>query len=173
MDIDAPEPVGHYHLTVPSFGVSFPLPYRVLFLVFLGVLLWALNLHLLHLLNIDTSWILAIRRRSASSLSPGGTHLALASSDDSSDDEAGEHAEGGSGWAKARDVYGAVYGLVGVIGAWCLGGWLLFRWLSGGEEEEEMDRWRALPFLTAAGVVAGVWMPYAGVWKRERVAFVQ
>ena len=52
-------------------------------------------------------------------------------------------------------------------------GWVMFRWLSGGEEEEEMDRWRALPSLTAAGLVMGVWMPYSGVWKRERVAFVQ
>jgi len=70
-------------------------------------------------------------------------------------------------------VYGAVYGLVGALGGWSFVGWFVFRWLSGGEEEEEMDKWRALPFLTAVGVVVGVWMPYGGLWRRERRAFVE
>lgn len=186
MDIDTPlelddSHVGHYHLTVPSFSTSFPLPYRVLFLVFFGLTLWAINLHLLNLLGIDTSWILGICRRRQSAPLPsgggGGGSLALADLSSSSEDsdEAGllGLGEGGNAWAKGKDVYGAVYGLVGAFGGWSLAGWLVFRWLSGGEEEEEMDKWRALPFLTALGVVAGVWMPYEGLWKRERRAFVQ
>ncbi|KAL7417724.1 EXS family-domain-containing protein [Mrakia frigida] len=182
MDIDTPVSSfpeedlthsGHYHLTVPSFSTSFPLPYRVLFLVFFGSFLWALNLHILNSLGIDTSWILGIRRRDAYA-SP----LVLSSDDGDNDGEEHElgllgEGEGGSAWAKGRDVYQAVYGLVGAFGGWSLMGWLVFRWLSGGEEEEEMDKWRGLPFLTALGVVVGVGMPYGGLWKKERRGFVE
>ena len=193
MDIDSPLEIslddsthshGHYHLTVPSFSTSFPLPYRVLFLIFLGTLLWALNLHILNSLGIDTSWILGIRRSSASTsqvvLPPSSSDDDGGSSDqdDQLESSAGllgvlGEGEGGSAWAKGKDVYGAVYGLVGAFGGWSLVGWFVFRWLSGGEEEEEMDKWRGLPFLTALGVVVGVWMPYGGLWRRERRAFVE
>ncbi|WVR04664.1 hypothetical protein IAU60_001675 [Kwoniella sp. DSM 27419] len=69
MDIDSPpsphdfeDPHStHHHLQLPGFSASFPLPFRVLFLIGLAQLLWAVNLHVLHILGLDTSWVLDLR----------------------------------------------------------------------------------------------------------------
>lgn len=44
-----------------------PLPFRVLSLISLGILCWAFNLHVLHILGIDTSFLLDIRSPSDAS----------------------------------------------------------------------------------------------------------
>ncbi|WWC67988.1 uncharacterized protein I206_101907 [Kwoniella pini CBS 10737] len=70
MDIDSPpspfnpdntQNSPHKHLELPGFSSSFPLPFRVLFLIGLAQLLWAINLHILSSLGLDISWILDLR----------------------------------------------------------------------------------------------------------------
>ena len=72
MDIDTPpNPIdtlpghGHTHgqLPLPEFSASFPLPFRVLFLIGLGIFLWAINLHILSWIGLDVPWILDFRER--------------------------------------------------------------------------------------------------------------
>lgn len=66
MDIDSPpsnsyddlplspaQHAGHSHINLPHFSASFPLPFRVLTLVGLEILLWAVNLHVLTILGVD------------------------------------------------------------------------------------------------------------------------
>lgn len=169
MDIGGtPPPTGANgaSLTVPSFSTTFPLPYRVLLLVGVGILLWALNLHILHLLGLDTGFILSVRSRT--------------SADGEADDlaEEGAISLAGAGSAKAtfarsRELIGPVYGLLGAYAAWTFGGWLVFRWIVGSGDQASVDAWRLLPLLTALGAVAGLVAPYEGLWKRERQAFIR
>lgn len=154
-------------LHVPSFSTTFPLPYRVFFLVGLGILLWAVNLHVLHFVGLDTGYVLGVRTRSSSE----------AEVEDNERAEEGAIALTGSTgkitYARSRELFGPVYGLLGAYAAWSLGGWVVFRWLVGADDQAKVDGWRWLPFLTALGAVAGLLAPYDRMWKRERVAFVR
>ncbi|KIR43059.1 hypothetical protein I307_04195 [Cryptococcus deuterogattii 99/473] len=194
MDIDSPPsnsiPDPHSHVTLPSFSASFPLPFRVLFLVGLATLLWALNLHLLAAIGIDISAVLDLRD------DPGGDgRISL-----EADDDGGERAEQGilsprgqplntAGIAltlnedtpmhpantriarpSANKLYGPMYKLFLMYCGWVGAAWVLFRSLSG-EEEEAMERWRVIPGLAMVGVVAAVAVPWRGVLERERAGF--
>lgn len=194
MDIDSPPsntiPDPHSHVTLPSFSASFPLPFRVLFLVGLATLLWALNLHVLAALRIDISAVLDLRD------DPGGDgRISLEPGDDG-----GELAEQGilsprvqppstAGTAltlnedtpmrptntrivrpSADKLYGPMYKLFLMYCGWVGTAWVLFRYLSS-EEEEAMERWRVIPGLAMVGVVAAVVVPWRGVLERERVGF--
>jgi hypothetical protein len=182
MDIDNPPSLPpiygddeHYHILVPSFSSSFPLPFRVLSLLGLALLLWATNLHLLHLLGLQTGWILSIPARLSSSSSGGYDVLDGADSEDEEGGAGGMSMLGGritGVWARSRELFGPVYGLFGWYTAWCLVGWGVFRWASGGQEEGELA-WRGLIGVTAVGVVVGFVMPYGRLWKRERMVLLQ
>lgn len=59
MDIDSPPAVSPTHapaLNLPTFSSAFPLPFRVLALIGLAVLLWAVNVHVLTVLGVDVGW---------------------------------------------------------------------------------------------------------------------
>lgn len=189
MDIDSPPsntiPDPHSHVTLPSFSASFPLPFRVLFLVGLATLLWALNLHVLAALRIDISAVLDLRD------DPGGDgHISLEDGDDGD-----ERAEQGILSPRvqplaltlnedtpmrpantrimrpsANKLYGPMYKLFLMYCGWVGTAWVLFRYLSG-EEEEAMERWRVIPGLAMVGVVAAVAVPWRGVLERERAGF--
>lgn len=161
-----PQGANSASLTVPSFYTTFPLPYRVLFLVGIGILLWALNLHILHLLGFDTGFILGVRSRADGD---GG-------SDDLAEDGAISLAGGSTtkaSFARSRELIGPVYGLLGAYTAWSFAGWLIFRWLVGGDDQDQVDAWRLLPLLTSLGAVIGLIAPYDGLWRRERQAFIR
>ncbi|CED82712.1 Predicted small molecule transporter [Phaffia rhodozyma] len=197
MDIDTPPvltPNPHTHLAVPSFHSSFCLPYRVLFLIGLGLFLWTTNLHLLHHLGIDVGYILAINSPSSSSSEALTTgRPVLPEVDDDDDDEEmtilggnpGDFFEsnvgggyssrerGAAGYARAGEIIRPLWGLLAVLVGWSLGGWILFIWLSGGTDQDKMNSYRILPLLTGLGVLAGTITPYGRIWRRERMAFVQ
>ncbi|OCF45854.1 hypothetical protein I317_00342 [Kwoniella heveanensis CBS 569] len=240
MDIDSPPspeyPTGtdaspHKHIHLPGFSSSFPLPFRVLFLIGLAQLLWAVNLHVLHLLGLDTSWILDLREEpdlvdpdsptitslaeegdielshqpvSASSNPSSASHQhshshsaarfrpGEISLDDEHDDQPDtpirprtRHSPNANGYLPSSSasssalpsgrilrppsskLHRGVYQLFLLYTAWCGGGWILFRWLSGGVAEE-MEKWRIIPGLLAIGVAVGVAVPWKGVGERER-----
>ena len=55
LTLNDPHHVGHTHLNLPAFSTAYPLPFRVLTLIGLEILLWAINLHVLTSLGIDAA----------------------------------------------------------------------------------------------------------------------
>ncbi|KAL7420046.1 protein-ER retention protein [Cryptotrichosporon argae] len=173
MDIDSPptdtySSVPHTHINLPTFSSSFPLPFRVLFLVGLAQLLWAANLHVLHLLGIDVAWVLDIRSDDPDppleldTLDPRNPHGALGEPDTPVRAAASPPLRVASG-----RVYQPVYQLFALYAAWVGGGWLVFR-LVTQSDHETMERWRWFVGVIALGAIAGVVTPWQGVGARER-----
>ncbi|TXT08953.1 hypothetical protein VHUM_02427 [Vanrija humicola] len=151
MDIDAPPDAAAEIITpleLPEFSAGFPLPFRVLFLVGLALLLWAVNLHVLHLLGLDSSWILDIR---------------------DSDDTANTPPPA-AGRPPSAKLYGPVYRLFLAYAAWCLAGWGAFRSLTG-DNTERMEAWRGLVGVIMLAPLAAALLPWRGIGARERRAF--
>ncbi|WVQ83274.1 hypothetical protein IAT38_005413 [Cryptococcus sp. DSM 104549] len=204
MDIDSPPSASfpeldpttpHKHLSLPSLSASFPLPFRVLFLIGLAQLLWAINLHVLHLLGLDTSWILDLREVDPDG-DPIGMHVGPGRGEagegielDDRNDRLSVASNGGSGGDLAREpdtpirpasgrvirpqsgkLHGPLYKLFLLYCTFVGSGWVAFRFLSG-EEPDAMEKWRIIPGLLAVGVVAGVAVPWRGVAERERAGF--
>lgn len=188
MDIDSPpsrggyDPhAGHKHLDLPVFSASFPLPFRVLFLVGLAILLWAVNIHVLHLLGLDTSWILEYREEPADDDPLAGAipleHVeadmleANGSSGPGNDDSSAR-----IGRLKKRPesskLYGPMYRLWAMYTAYVGSGWVLFRLITGGEADA-MERWRFLVGILSLGAIGAVLLPWRGVGEREREAMRQ
>lgn len=167
MDIDSPPtlpdstvtPPGHPHLNLPTFSSSFPLPFRVLFLVGLAQLLWALNLHILHVLGLDTAWILDFR-------DTGHETTEIELSEDLS-------RSNGARVVQARPesgkLYQPVYKLFLIYTAWVGAGWILFRMITGGEVES-MEQWRWFVGVVAVGAGVGAIAPWQGIGQKERKA---
>jgi hypothetical protein len=187
MDIDAPPDLSsdptvlphHTHLNLPSFSLSFPLPFRVLFLIGLAQLLWATNLHILHLLGLDTSWILDIKDP------PDGTRPSSTNGlidrqeggegEEGTMEELGIELEGGVGESKkvpSGSLYGPVYKIFLGYSVWVGLGWATFRWMTDGDGVK-MERWRGLVVIIALGAVLGVILPYRGIGERERMALLR
>lgn len=200
MDIDSP-PIdiggsdahaGHNHLELPEFSLGFPLPFRVLFLLGFAILLWATNLHILHLLGLDTSYILDFRDpdlptptpplpsagASAGGSGGGGGGRGRGAGTDTGGAEVyeldDEEQLGVQGQGRGRierppssKLYSPVYKLFALYCAWVGGGWLLFRWISGGEEDG-MERYRGLVGVIMLGTAMGAVMPWRGTGERER-----
>ncbi|WVW78401.1 hypothetical protein I302_100355 [Kwoniella bestiolae CBS 10118] len=190
MDIDSPpspfnpdvtQNSPHKHLELPGFSSSFPLPFRVLFLIGLAQLLWAVNLHVLHVLGLDISWILDLRddhdpdpppvgEEGEIELSvPGPKGTMTISLDDELEPDTPIRARQSERIVRppSNKLHGPVYKLFMLYGAWCGSGWVIFRLLSNGVEDE-MERWRVIPGLLWLGILAGVFVPWRGVGERER-----
>jgi hypothetical protein len=158
----------HSHLELPEFSLAFPLPFRVLFLIGLAILLWAINLHLLHLLGLDTSWILDFRDPDLSSSTAG--QVALEPDVESYELDVGTNSiDLGDKVERPSSgkLYAPVYKLFGLYTLWVGGGWILFTWVSGGIEEA-MEEWRGLVGVIMVGAVVGGVMPWRGIGERER-----
>ncbi|QRW08269.1 ER retention-like protein [Ceratobasidium sp. AG-Ba] len=136
---------------------SFPL----FLLIGLGIFFWATNLHVLHLLGIDTVWVLDLRRDKLPASSPP-TPLPTARSTDIPYDVSS---------LEAISLYKSVYKLFLAYGMWIGWGWVCFRWITGGVEKS-MDAYKLLPAFTAAGIVFGLVCPFNVLMKRERFRFL-
>jgi hypothetical protein len=158
---------GHTHLELPEFSLSFPLPFRVLFLVGLAILLWAVNLHLLHLLGLDTSWILDFRDTDVSP--PTGGDAETLEAGPESYELIGGNVDLGDKVERPASgkLYGPVYRLFVLYTLWVGGGWLLFMWISGGDEKG-MEECRGLVGLVMLGPALAGLVPWRGVGQRER-----
>ena len=192
MDIDSPpaplpDPhAGHNHLTLPPFSASFPLPFRVLFLIGLAQFLWATNLHLLNHIGLDTAWILDFRDQDEQGDDIPDLELdrlGPATAEDGEVDRppptiatttttAAAHGRKGSiSWMRPdhSKLHQPVYKLFLVYSAWVGGGWVLFRLLTGGDTEA-MERWRGLVGVIGLGAIIGAIAPWRGIGERERVS---
>lgn len=126
-----------------SLSASFPLPFRILVLVSLGAFCWALNLHVLHLMGIDTAVVLDIR----SSLNPN------------------EHIH-------PSTLYPPVYQLAACLAVWTGACWILgFQVLAGGNGESAVGKTVAVfSLLLAAGLL---FLPADRLKKTERMLLIR
>ncbi|KAG1723602.1 EXS family-domain-containing protein [Suillus paluster] len=134
-----------------SLATSFPLPFRVLFLIGLGILAWAINLHGLHLLGIDAS--------SALELHSGRIFLPTTSPPSRAH-------------SSARVSYMPVYRLFMTYATWCFVGWSFFR-LATHSNTILVDAFKYIPAVCSLGVLIALICPYEMCQKRERDLFFQ
>ncbi|KAG2119840.1 EXS family-domain-containing protein [Suillus discolor] len=132
-------------------STSFPLPFRVLLLIGLGILGWATNLHGLHLLGIDAG--------SALELSSGRTFLPTNSSSSRVS-------------LSLRLSYMPVYRLFAGYATWCFAGWSFFR-LATHSNTMLVDTFKYIPSLSSLGVLTTLICPFELCQKRERDMFLQ
>ncbi|EPQ57321.1 EXS-domain-containing protein [Gloeophyllum trabeum ATCC 11539] len=132
------------------FAVSFPLPFRVLFLVGLGILGWAANLHGLTLLGVDVS--------SAFGLSIHAGHTTPLPTD----------RQAGS---RFTSFHGPMYRLFISYSTWCFLAWSIFRF-SAGNDPMLVDVFKYIPGIACLGVLLLVICPFNVCQKRERDAFL-
>ena len=169
MDIDSPplqhDPISsHPHLSLPPFSASFPLPFRVLFLIGLAQLLWATNLHLLHYLNIDPAWVLDIHPPDT----PTSDHVELSALGLPPETPPHRHLEENAIGGPVA-LHGPVYRLFLVYVTWVGAGWFAFWWVTGGDVDV-MEQWRGLLGVIALGAILGAILPWQGPGQRERRA---
>ena len=176
MDIDSPPAAlpelahdphyGHNHVTLPPFSASFPLPFRVLFLVGLAILLWGTNLHILHILGLDTAWILDFRETDDKAVP-----LEVISHEDVGDvpPPRATRIASPTNRPTSKGLYAPVYKLFLAYTTWVGGGWLVFRVITGGDTAR-MEEWRALVGVIMVGAAVGVVAPWQGLGWRERTA---
>jgi EXS family len=153
MDIDDPnEPIGQ----LSPFSVAFPLPYRVLFLIGVGGLCWATNLHSLEALGIDTLHVLQIRgdKPSLPSSLYGRQYLP----------------HNISSLSYAHSLHPPIYRLLFVYFAWIAAGWLGFAYFTGGSVVD-LDTYKLIPIITWLGVIAATMVPVSTVLQAQRSLF--
>lgn len=132
-------------------ATSFPLPFRALFLIGLGILGWATNLHGLHLLGIDAPSILELQS--------GRGFLPTSSSPSRA-------------FPSVRASYTSIYRLFAGYSTWCFLGWSFFR-LATNSNVMLVDSFKYIPALSSLGVLITLICPYEICKKRERDAFLQ
>lgn len=132
-------------------ATSFPLPFRVLFLISLGILGWATNLHGLHLLGIDAP----------SALELHSSRVFLPTTSPSS-----------RAFSSTRAPYMPIYRLFAGYSTWCFAGWSFFR-LATRSNIMLVDAFKYIPVLSSLGVLTALICPYEICQKRERDAFIQ
>ena len=129
-------------------AATFPLPFRVLFLLSSGVLAWATNLHGLHLHEIDGPSALQLDRSPLPTIrSPTFKPVQSSLS------------------------YQPVYRLFFQCAAWCLSVWFLYRYLTL-HHAEYVDVFKYLPAVGALGLVICLVCPYDVLEVREREKFL-
>lgn len=141
MDIDTRTALVNALVYAP-FSTALPLPFRVVLLGGLGILAWAVNLHLLHLLGIDTAFALDFRI----------------------------HDKGRPQLAHPSTLYGPIYRIFFAYAAWAFTGWVVFRVACAGNMDS-MDDFKIIAVVTLSGIIFGVLMPFNAVSLRERRAF--
>lgn len=182
MDIETPPSsdaaVIDFDLPLPVFSATFPLPFRVLFLVGLAILLWAVNLHVLHLLGLDVSWVLDIRDGDDGDIGVDPDRHGTFEMDSGDDREPDTPLRSGTSSPApfgpvtrppSARLFGPVYRLFLAYTTWCLLGWGAFR-LMTGDDTRKMEKYRGFVGLVCAGPIAAALIPWRGGGARERRA---
>ena len=140
--------------TTESFGQSWPIPFRVLWLSFMTLVGFATNLHLLAFLGIDTSLVLDIRLDSG--VGAPVSHLPRAAAP----------------FVHPSRLYPPLYSLAALGLAWTAIGWSVFMKLTGGDPIE-MVRWRGVPAFVALMVGAVSIAPVNIMYRKQRFMFLR
>ncbi|KAG8871139.1 hypothetical protein FRB98_001013 [Tulasnella sp. 332] len=139
-----------------------PLPFRVLGLVGLGILCWATNLHILHLLGIDTANVLETRPDKLPLSLPPSPQPVL--SHDSSSSLGSSHQSSAS-------LHRPVYRLLIIYSVWVIATYVAFKMAINGDMKM-MDRSRSIATLASIGALTGLFCPFNILQKRERDIFL-
>ncbi|KAJ6587079.1 EXS family-domain-containing protein [Mycena vulgaris] len=135
--------------------LSFPLPFRVLALVGVGIFGWATNIHGLDLLGVDVVTAMDLRVDANSS----NSHLP-------------PHLSGGPKYPSHPSViYTAVYRLCAAYSLWCFFSWAIFRYLTYGNMGL-VDAFGYIPAISALVVLLVLVLPVDAFSKRERDKFL-
>lgn len=130
-------------------AATFPLPFRVLFLLSSGILAWATNLHGLHLHAIDGPAVLRLDRSPLPTTRPSGLkHVPQPSL-----------------------PHRPVYRLFLYSAAWCISIWFIYRY-STLHHAEYVDVFKYLPAVGALGLVIGLVCPFDVLELHEREKFL-
>jgi hypothetical protein len=128
---------------------SFPLPYRVLCLIGLGMLGWAINLHVLDSCGVDVISTMALRTETSSVYRfPTFNH------------------------SKAVAVYRSTYHLYLSYSGFCLASWTLFRLTTRGDPSL-VDKYGCIPVITAMAIIFLLLCPFDILVKSEREKFTR
>ena len=147
MDIGTEVPVD----TNSQFSIAFPLPYRCLVLVGIGILGWATNLQGLYFLGIDTGYALNIRSASSGLRTRDG----LAAT-----------------FAHPSTLYKPVYRLFAVYAVLLFTSWLLF-FLSSTGATPSTDSVKFIPSLTIISLLILLVAPLSILHRHERTTFLR
>jgi hypothetical protein len=137
-----------------SSAAVFPLPFRVLFLICLGILGWAMNLHCLHSLDIDATSILDVRLPDHAQnplptiRTAGFKHLPHPST-----------------------TYSSIYRLFAFYSVWCFALWCLYRFATY-QNTLAVDVFKYLPAVAALGLVISLVCPFDILEAPLRDAFI-
>jgi hypothetical protein len=133
-----------------SWGVVFPLPFRVLFLAGLGILGWGTNLHFLKLMGIDVVTAMDLRvDRHLNGRRPGSFRTI----------------------ADVTPLYEAVYRIFSVYCLWYTLSWATFRLATHGSPED-VDGYNFIPALSALVVLVVLFCPLNICYRDERRKFL-
>lgn len=147
MDIDTELPLD----TNSHFSIVFPLPYRCLCLVGIGILGWASNLQGLYFLGIDTGYALNIRSTNTGLRTREG----LATT-----------------FAHPSTLYKPVYRLFLIYAVITLTSWLFF-FLSSSGASPTTDSVKFIPSLTIISLLILLMAPWSILYRRERATFLR
>ena len=135
-------------------NLSFPLPYRVLFLIGLGILAWATNLHGLNSCGVDVIGAMALRvetnpsNPSIPTYRPAFNHSKIAS------------------------LYQSAYRLFLSYTAICISSWVFFRLMTRGDPSLT-DKYGYVPVITAIAIAFLLLCPYDVLVRSERDKFTR
>lgn len=143
--------------TDPEYTLAavFPLPFRVLLLVGVGILGWATNVHGLDLLKVDIVGTMELRTHDTSQ--PISLPL---------------RANGHQHPPRARFIYSSTYKLFGIYCAWGLASWLLYcsaTW----NDPSLVDAFGYIPAISALCIILVLISPFEICQKFERDKFLQ
>lgn len=132
-------------------NLSFPLPYRVLFLIGLGTLAWATNLHGLNMCGVDV--VGAMNLRAEANFTRPTHHSAFNHS-------------------KLVLLYQPIYRLFFLYTSFCLSSWVLFRVMTHGDPSL-LDKYAYIPVITAIAIIFLLLCPYDVLVRPEREKFTR
>lgn len=142
----------------PHFAATFPLPFRVLFLVGLGILSWATNLHGLDRLGIDSASAIDLKSYDGLRYRP----IAFSNRPD----------PGSLIVSHISRHYVSVYRLFVLFSIWVTFAWIIFRYATFGEVLL-VDKFRYIAAICGLVVTLGIICPFNILEKRERDMFLQ
>jgi hypothetical protein len=210
MDIDSPpsnsyddlpltpaQQAGHTHLNLPHFSASYPLPFRVLTLVGLEILLWAINLHVLTGLGVDAGRALDLTEDDEGGLLDGeetSEPQILFDGDSLTGDpepspsriirldspspttthirrQSHSYSHPYRQKRTRKDLHGPIYLSFFVYSAWVLLGWSGFKYVS--EMGGGMDGARWVLVVIAAGIAMGLGWRKGFIARAERMGLLR
>jgi len=130
-------------------AATFPLPFRVLFLLSSGVLAWATNLHGLRLHGIDGPGVLRLSHSSLPTIKSPSFNRVI----------------------RTPSAHRPIYRLFYYCAAWSLSIWSIYRYLTL-HHVEYVDVFKYLPAVGALGLIIGLVCPYHVVELHEREKFL-